>query len=331
MKKVGLGIIGAGWIADWYYKAYQKLSSDITLVGALGNPTPAGKERLAKKCALWNCKAYDSLEALLADPAIEAVAIFTPTNLHYEQARSALLAGKHVLVEKPVTLSASEDHELNKLAKERNLVLFPGHNFVYRPVVRKAKEVVESGVLGTISYASFRACHFIPEDHATGWRKHFAFSGGGAMMDSGTHLVYQSLYLLGVPTSLNCFLSKQHYLGMDGEDTCLITLQYPDGCVGSIFQSWSANDPQAGEIRIQGDKGVLTITDALYVNGEKLEEDSSYESSFFHTLSTFREAIAGESKPLSDSESAATTLLLIQEAYRSAREQKVVAFNPSVY
>ena len=328
MKQLGLGIIGAGWIADWYYTAYQKLTTAFTLIGAVGNPTPAGKERLVKKCALWNCKSYDSLDSLLADPAIEVVAILSPTNLHFVQARAALLAGKHVLVEKPVCLSVAEDVELRKLADEKELTLFPGHNFVYRPVVRRAKEVLESGALGTISYASFRACHFIPDDHASGWRKHFAFSGGGAMMDSGTHLVYQSLYLLGAPASLSCFLSKKHYLAMEGEDTCAIQVQYPDGCVGSIFQSWSANDPEAGEIRIQGDKGVLVITDALYVNGEKLEEDSSYESSFFHTLSAFREAVAGESKPLSDSKSAATTLKLIQEAYQSAREQKVVAFTP---
>ncbi len=321
-----IAFVGAGWIADFYKAAQERLTERVELAGCCGNPSAAGAERLKAKCAQWGCPSIPSFEDVLRDPSIDCVAVLSPTSLHPAQAIAALRAGKHVLVEKPVALNASDLTAIGDAAAAAGKVAFPGHNFVYRPVVRKAKELIDSGSLGTISYASFRAVHFIPPEHAAGWRKGFAASGGGAMMDSGTHLVYQSLYLLGQPEFLSCFLSKKHYLQMDGEDTCQISLRYPDGAIGQIFQSWSSSDPGAGEIRIEGDKGVLTITDGLYHDGVKVEADHSYQDSFYHTLAAFLDALDGSGAVLSDIESAASTLAVIQKAYGAAEQNKVISF-----
>jgi predicted dehydrogenase len=318
---IGFGIIGAGWIGDRYVAALEA-TPGIDLIGAAGNPSAAGQERLRTKCAQWGCQPYASLDALLDDDRIEAVGVFSPTSLHYEQTMRCLDAGKHVLVEKPVSLDVEEITRLAQAAAERNRVVFPGHNFVYRPVIRKAKEIIDSGVLGTISYGSFRSMHFIPPEHAAGWRKDFSFSGGGAMIDSGTHLVYQSLFLLGVPAEFHAFSSQMHYTQMDGEDTCVITAQYPDGAIATIAQVWSAADGTAGEIRIAGDKGVLLVADKLYLNGEPLESDSGYDQSFQHTVSAFLDSVRGTSEPLSTLADAATTLEIIQQAYATSPMRK---------
>jgi predicted dehydrogenase len=327
--KIPFALVGAGWIADFYVKALADLDDTFTLVGCSGNPSQAGRERLEKKCAEWGVKAYNSYDEILSDKNIKAVCIFSPTYLHYEQAKQAMEHGKHLLVEKPVALETEQLDELQNLARKKDLVIFPGHNFVYRPVIRKAKEIIASKALGTISYASFRASHFIPHDHAVGWRKDFTKSGGGAMMDSGTHLVYQMLYLLGEPQWLSCIAEKHHYTQMDGEDTCQISLRLSNGIVGQIFQSWSAADDSAGEIRIQGDSGVLLITDALYFNGECIETDSSYESSFYHTLKAFGKAVNEHVRPLSDVGAALTTLKLIQAAYSAAANRSIIQWRNS--
>ena len=320
-----MGISGAGWIADFYRKQLLELEDRFQLKGCSGNTTDKGRERLRAKCGEWDVKAYASFDEMLLDSQIDCVGIMSPTYLHFDQVSRALKAGKHVLVEKPVTLDLQEMKELAELAESSGKILFPGHNFVYRPVVRKAKEIIDRGDLGTVSYASFRSAHFIPEDHAAGWRKDMKLSGGGAMMDSGTHLVYQFLYLMGQPEWLSCFKASKNYSTMDGEDTCQISLQSEDGRVAQIFQSWSCQDDSCGEIRIQGTKGVLLITDKLTFNGEVIEKDSTYEKSFYHTLNAFADAIENNSPPLSDIKAAEKTLQIIKTAYKAADDRSTVS------
>ncbi len=319
-----IAFVGAGWIADFYKEAQARLSGQVELAGCCGNPSAEGRARLKAKCDAWGVRAYASYAEALKDPEVEAVLILSPTDYHADQVCAALEAGKHVLVEKPVALKADDYARLRKAASSADRLLFPGHNFVYRPVIRKAKEIIESGKLGKISYGSFRAAHFIPADHAKGWRRSFVHSGGGAMMDSGTHLVYQSLFLLGKPEYLSCFMAKNHYLEMEGEDACLISAQYSDGVIAQIYQSWCSSDDSSGEIRIQGNTGVLLVSDGLYLNGEKIEDDFSYQSSFYHTLHAFVQAVRGKGAALSDLADAETTLSIINSAYRSAATKSLL-------
>jgi predicted dehydrogenase len=92
------------------------------------------------------------LEDVLADDSVEAVVIATPVPTHYELARRALEAGKHVFVEKPPAMRSAELEELCELSEERGLVLMPGHLLLYHPGVRKLKEIVGSGELGDVLY-----------------------------------------------------------------------------------------------------------------------------------------------------------------------------------
>src|SRR5918999_2819827 len=83
---------------------------------------------------------------------VEAVVVATPVPTHYELARRALEAGKHVFVEKPAAMRGAEMEELAELAEERGRVLMPGHLLLYHPAVRKLKEIVDSGELGDVLY-----------------------------------------------------------------------------------------------------------------------------------------------------------------------------------
>lgn len=102
---------------------------------------------------------FPSVEAtpdltMLLDSDVSAVVIATPVRTHYPLAREALLAGKHVLVEKPITRHADEARELVRLAEERGLVLMVGHTFVYNPAVAKVREIIAAGELGEIFYVN---------------------------------------------------------------------------------------------------------------------------------------------------------------------------------
>lgn len=93
-----------------------------------------------------------SFEEVLADPGVRAVAVATPAASHHRLAKAALEAGKHVLVEKPVTTTVEESEELVRIADERGLVLMCDHTFCYTPVVRRIRELITSGALGEIQF-----------------------------------------------------------------------------------------------------------------------------------------------------------------------------------
>lgn len=97
-----------------------------------------------------NASIVSAFDAILDDSAIEAVAIATPTDMHYDMVLRSLLAGKHVFVEKPLTASSEQAYELVSTAAERDLVLHVDHTFVYTPAVEKIREIVASGELGDL-------------------------------------------------------------------------------------------------------------------------------------------------------------------------------------
>jgi len=97
-------------------------------------------------------RATDSYDAVLADPAVGAVAIATPAGTHFDLVRAALEAGKHVLVEKPLTSSAADGEKLAALARQSGLVLMCDHTYCYTPVVQRIRELVRGGEIGEIQF-----------------------------------------------------------------------------------------------------------------------------------------------------------------------------------
>jgi predicted dehydrogenase len=99
-------------------------------------------------------KITTDFQDILDDEGVDAVAIATPLSTHYELAKRALLAGKHVFVEKPFAHTTRQAHELIRLAETRNLIIMVGHTFLYSPAVSKIRDVINSGELGDIYYIS---------------------------------------------------------------------------------------------------------------------------------------------------------------------------------
>ena len=95
-------------------------------------------------------KALETHQPVLDDPEIDAVVIATPAATHFELARTALQAGKHVFVEKPMATKAAEVDELSRCAKERGLIVMVGHTFIYNSAVRYVKKLIDAGDLGEI-------------------------------------------------------------------------------------------------------------------------------------------------------------------------------------
>ena len=144
-NEILVGIAGTGFIGPAHLEALRR--NNIRVVGLAEQTADLAQKKAAE---LGIEKAYDSLEAMLADPLITSVHLATPNYLHHSQAKAALLAGKHVICEKPLAMNSQESAELVKIAREKNLVNAINFNLRFYPMSHQARDMVRSGELGTV-------------------------------------------------------------------------------------------------------------------------------------------------------------------------------------
>jgi predicted dehydrogenase len=167
-----------------------------------------------------------SFDELLAAPDVDAVVIATPVPTHYPLARQALLAGKHVFVEKPPAMRAAEMDELVGLAEERGLVLMPGHLLLYHPAVHKLKELVDSGELGDVLcvYGNRQNLGKIRKDE-------------NALWSLGVHDLSVILYLIGEEI-VEATAHGHAFLNEGVEDVVFCYLRFASGKIAHMHLSW---------------------------------------------------------------------------------------------
>jgi len=144
-QTIGVGVVGTGFIGPAHVEGLRR--NGIPVLGLAENTAQKAVEKAAE---LGIPRAYESFEALLADPDIDVVHLATPNLLHYLHAKAALLAGKHVVCEKPLAVSAAESAELLRLAAEKQRVNAVNFNIRMYPVVQHARSLVQSGELGDL-------------------------------------------------------------------------------------------------------------------------------------------------------------------------------------
>jgi predicted dehydrogenase len=187
----------------------------------------ASPDQLERHAARFpDARATTDFDEVLADPALQAVVVATPVPTHYELAKRALEAGKHVLVEKPPALTASEAEDLHALALEHDRTLMPGHLLLYHPGVRKLRELIDSGELGDVLclYGNRQNLGKIRKDE-------------NALWSLGVHDLSVILYLIGEePSELS---ARGHaFLTPGVEDVVFCFLRFPSGKIAHMHLSW---------------------------------------------------------------------------------------------
>jgi len=208
-----IGVIGAGKWGSNHIRVLQELQSEgiCELVGF--------SDRDKKKA--FGCQYYESYKELLK--FVDAVSIAVPTDMHYEVAKDCLLAGKHVLVEKPITLNSKEAEELIKISERENLILASGYTYRFNPAVLKLKErMSEFGIIHNITMRYIHS-HKPPRRDS------------GVIFNFASHLFDILLFLIGIPKKLVCM--KTNYISEEREDSAVILADYGD-FYASLEVSW---------------------------------------------------------------------------------------------
>ena len=250
------GIIGCGQIAFDRVMPALSLAETSELV-ALADPDP---DRLARARAAYpTAAASTTLEELLADDAVEAVYIATPNSMHCAQAVAAAGAGKHVLVEKPMALSADEGRRMVDAAGERGVQLMVAYMTLFNPAYQAAKRLLETGKLGDLVAVRGRHSYPIQPESispAAAWRldpEH----GGGPLMDVGVYSIFTLRDLTGIrPRSVAATGTVRRLHGKTQYDSIAFTFDSADGTIGVVEANFTF---RSSDYEVEGTSGRLTL------------------------------------------------------------------------
>jgi predicted dehydrogenase len=234
-KPLGVAIAGLGFGEKVHLPALR--SCPLTEPVALWHPRP---ERLEAACAAGGLKGHQEFEALLADPAVDAVVIATPPGPRFELARQAIAAGKHLLLEKPVALEAGQVEELQRLAIRQGTCVAVDFEYRAVPLFQQLQALVASGALGELWLTKLDWLMSSRADAARPWTWYSkASEGGGVLGALGTHAFDTLHWLVGPTRSLQAQLSTAiaqrplpdrpgEAAAVDAEDIALAQLQLED-------------------------------------------------------------------------------------------------------
>lgn len=258
------GILATGTIA-------KKFASTVAQMGAEGERvTAVGSRHLESARAFAECygipKAYDSYEALVADPEVDAIYIATPNTLHYENCRLCLEHGKHVLCEKPFTINETQAQELYRLAEEKHLFLMEAFWIWLLPLYGKLREVLATSTIGEVQKITCQY-GFV----ASGARKDRKFNsslGGGALLDIGIYnLGFLRIITGQQPERVET--REVHINEYGTDDYSELCLTYPGGCTAESIQTIGRELER--NARIVGTKGSIFLPDFQHAEAMTLE------------------------------------------------------------
>ncbi|WP_010093065.1 oxidoreductase [Burkholderia ubonensis] len=229
-----IGLMGFGFAGATFH-APVIAASGRTQVAAIATGQPD-----RARAAYPDARIVADLDALLALDDIECVVIATPNDTHFPLARQVLDAGRHVVVDKPVTLTSDEALALARLANARSRVFAPFHNRRWDGDFLTVRRIVESGELGRITHVTSHFDRFRPQVRVR-WREEAA-RGGGLLLDLGPHLIDQALALFGLPDTVSATVKTRRDNG-SAPDFVHVQLGYPDKDVALHASALSAIEP----------------------------------------------------------------------------------------
>jgi len=233
MATARFGLIGLGWWGG-VLTAAARASGEADVVTCYAR----SPEARAGFAAEHGCRAAESLDALLGDPEVDGVLIATPHSTHADLIERAAAAGRHIFVEKPMTLTVAEARRAIDAVERAGVVLQVGHNARRQPAVRRIKAMLDSGDLGTL--LQLEGNRSGPAAHLPGlapWRAERVESPAGGMAAMGTHIVDTLHYLVGPARRVFAF-SVDRLDVRPIDDATAVTIEYESGPIGYIGTSY---------------------------------------------------------------------------------------------
>lgn len=319
---IKVGLIGGGGIVTAHLRGYRA-HADRIAVTCVSDIVP---EVAQARAAELGVPGYTDFRAMLAQQELDAVDICLPHHLHAEAIAAAAAAGRHVLCEKPLCLTAEEARSVQQAVRAAGITVMCAHNQLFLPAVAKAKELLDSGAIGTLYEVRATDCFYNDFDPATmGWRATSRTSGGGELIDTGYHPTYLLLHLAGAPPLEATALLSRHRLSFaEGEDSAQVLVRFANGVVGHLVTSWAYDPPPTTERFLAvGDQGSLTSdgTELSVYHRSGATEHYRFPpvDTFVAEIGHFADALISGTPPLHTEKEGIEALGMILAAYVGAR------------
>jgi predicted dehydrogenase len=316
---VAFGLVGAGAIAQAYAQAFRVTAE--ARVTAVADVRWEAARALAEE---MGCAAFSSHREMAEQVPLDAVLVCTPPSSHAEICLDLLGRGIAVLCEKPLALDSATALRMVEAAGAAGVLLTMASKFRYVEDVRRAKSLVASGILGEVVLLenSFTA----RVDMARRWNSQPQISGGGVLIDNGTHSVDLVRYLLG-PVALVNVVEGRNVQRLRVEDTVRLFMRSDDGVMASIDLSWSVSKELPSYIEMYGSHGTVRVgwKESSYRrvgSSDWVVFGRGYDKvqALGRQIANFCGALRGREPLLIQAEDAMASVEVIEAAYASLRE-----------
>jgi predicted dehydrogenase len=323
---IKVGLIGAGGIASAHIRGYQEHADRIAVTAV----ADAVRETAEKRGQELDATPYTDYREMLASEELDAVDICLPHHLHRDAIVAAAEAGKHILCEKPLCLSADEAADVRTAVTKNGVTLMCAHNQLFMPAVAKAKELLDAGTIGSVYEVRTTDSFYNDFDPSSmGWRASSKTSGGGELIDTGYHPTYLMLHLAGgLPVEATAMLSTHRLKFMEGEDSAQVLIRFDNGVVGQLVTSW-AYQPAASTERFSavGELGSLTSDGTTLSYRLRSGESETFEfepvDTFTAEIGHFADSLLGNRRPLHTEEEGIAVLGILLAAYEGSRAKTI--------
>lgn len=292
MKNINWAVLGTGVIANEMAVALQKNGKSIY---AVGNRTHEKAVAFAEKYEIG--KVYDDFNDMFTDPEVDVIYITTPHNTHIEFMKKAIANGKHILVEKSITLNSLELDEALKLADEKGVIVAEAMTIYHMPIYKKLDEILSSGKLGRVNLITTNFGSF--KDYNMKNRFFNRSLAGGAMLDIGVYsLSFIRWFFDSTPDNVVSQMKKAP-TGVDEQASMLLTNK--EGQMATVMLSLHSKQPKRGMVSCE--KGYIEIMEypraweatITYVESGETEKVSvgKHEDALAYELEDMEKAISG--------------------------------------
>jgi len=257
-RKVGYCVIGLGRIADHFMRGVKQGSTSQITGLVSGHRDKA--ERIAAEYGVpkESIYSYEDMDRMRENKAIDAVYVALPNSMHAEYTIRSAKAGKHVLCEKPMSISVKEAEDMIAACKAANVKLMIAYRLHYEPTTLRAIKLVRDGKLGKIkAFDSANGFNIAPGE----WRATMALGGGGSLLDMGIYSLNAARYLTGEePEKFTAMVSTVDHNGRfnEVEESTAWTMRFPSGALASCSTTYGAQMP--GYYKIFGENGWMEGT-----------------------------------------------------------------------
>lgn len=249
----GVGIIGAGHFGRVHAKAIASVDG-LEVVAVCSGSEGAARDFVTDfggtACSDW--------QHVMADPRVEIVLVATPHHLHEEIAIAAAKAGKHILLEKPMAPTFEACKAISEAASAAGVQLLVGHTMHFALPCLKAREVLDSGILGRVRTGSSSLVKLWMEGNRKPWHLNPG-AGGGMLMTAGIHALDRLVFLtgqrvVGISAMMDSLFHEQAV-----DDTALLTLRFAEGAIGQVQSVGHRGGPMTAATDIVCEKGTLRV------------------------------------------------------------------------